>query len=286
MNDAFSVDAHLDWLTLTKTDASNPRDIIPPIEVIEVLESISPPKRFDMAWQIYPAGMVALQTSSYKTAMLWLTGQDLETWREVGVSDMVTIKAGNTLEPTCTRLDYCINVHGAGRVDDCAKELEAGRREGRPKPYGRFQKYNDAGDTLYFGSPKSDQRILIYNKAAQMGIEDLWTRIELRCRKKKATPLFQDMAYYNHHWVGRQRIRELCNFPSLEWWGEAVAGATLELTKTCRKPPATIKWLYEQVMPVFEKRHDPELLRELQGWLSNANIALRNANTEIDNTEG
>lgn len=282
MSETLSVTGHLDWLTLTKTNAKSPKEIIPPIEGIELLESMNPPKRFDRAWQIYPAGMVATQSNGYETAMLWLTGKDLEVWREVGIHESTMLKAAATLDPTCTRLDYCLNVYGSGSVAECATELAEGRREGRPKPYGRFQKFDDAGDTLYFGAPKSDQRITIYNKAAQMGIDDLWTRIELRCRKKKATPLLRDMAYYNYHYVGRQRIRELVMFPELDWYKEAVEGAKLDLTRVHRKPPATIKWLYESVMPVFEKQHEPDVLRELQGWLSNANIALRNANTDID----
>ena len=283
MNREIAVTGHLDWMTATLKDQSTAFNVIPPVAGIDIVEKMQPPRFFQKAWALYPAGFVAIQDTKYKTAMLHLTGQDLQAWREAGIADQTTIKALNHMVANITRVDYCVNVHNMGKVAHCVRHMDIGKRTGRPKPYARFKRYDNSGDTLYFGSPKSAQRVTIYDKAAQLKIKDeFWTRIELRCRKPAASVLLRDMEAHGMNDAGRQRIRDLVNYPNLAWWKKAMHGNEVQLEKIPRKVPSVITWLYEQVLPVFYKEHEEDTALLLAGFLAEASIALRDNNTGID----
>lgn len=274
-----TVNSHLDWLTATATNRLSPQSIIAPITGLAILESCDPPRRFDRAWKLYPAGLLAHQKDGHKTAMLWLTGQDLAIWRETGFADQNTIDRLAEADATITRLDFCINVFDAGKVSHCANHLQAGKREGRPKAYARIQMFDGGGDTLYFGSPSSQQRVTIYDKAKQLKLADThWLRIEARIRKKKATPLAQDMARAGVSDAGRARIRQLVDFPGLRWYQAAVAGPEVAMTPVQRTQSDLMRWLYLQVMPTFEKSHEPQLAAHLRAWLREAGWAMDKSN--------
>jgi len=278
MSPTLAINSHLDWLTATRTDSLSPNAIIAGITDVGTLERCDPPRRFTRAWKLYPAGILAHQTDGHKTAMLWLTGQDLAIWREAGVSDQFLINTLADHQITVTRLDFCINVFDAGKIDHCVNHLDAEKRTGRPKPYARIQRLDAGGDTLYFGSPSSAQRVTIYDKAKQLKLADAhWLRIEARIRKQKATPLSQDMARAGVTEVGKARIRELVDFPHLCWYRAAVAGPEVALTPVQRSQSDLLKWLYLQVMPTFEKSHPPELSAQLAAWLHEAAWALQRA---------
>lgn len=215
--------------------------------------------------------------------MLVLKGKDLTAWRQADIPDEFLIAALQHTGVRITRVDYCLNVRGEGSVDDCRRHLGYGFRTGRPKPYADIRGLENNGDTLYFGSPKSAQRITVYDKAAELKLlNEIWVRMEARIRKPHASPLVTDMHTKGLHAAGRQKIRTLCDFPQLEWWQNAVVGKELDMTKVPRQPKDVIKWLYAQVMPTFEKRHDEQTLKDLNMWLSEANMALRAANTPLD----
>jgi len=287
MNVPFRIEAALDWMTVTKTKTINPVKMIPDIPGVKLGEECKPPAHFDVAWSLIPAGKVAWQRQKHQTFYLNLTGQDLAKWRSAEIFDEWILAAVADKQLKATRIDYAIDIHGLGKVAHCHNHLEAGKRIGKPKPDTRIQNYGGRGETMYFGSTKSDQRIRIYDKAAEQNkLKEAWIRVELQARRERAASLVRDMHYLGLHAAGRQRIRDLVDFPSIRWYQEAVRGPQIELTKQEKKPHNTVKWLYNQVMLVFEKEYDEETLREMFGWLSNANIALRNANTPLDQEHG
>lgn len=282
MAQKIEITSHLDWMSATLVDQFTAFNVIPPVSGLEIMDKVRPPKFFDKAWGLSPAGMVAIQEDGRRVAMLALTGGDLTAWRESGIADQTLIKEVAAMGANVTRVDYCVNVHGGGSVADCAGALERGERVGRPKPYGRFKKYDDKGDTLYFGSPQSAQRVTIYDKAAQLKLlNEAWVRVELRCRKPAATNLIMDMSEKGMANVGKSRLKSLVDFPNIGWYSEAMEAKEVELRRIPRKIPSTVEWLYNQVLPVFYKNHDDETARLLEGWLSEASIALRDNSNAV-----
>lgn len=55
------------------------------------------------------------------------------------------------------------------------------------------------GKTIYFGSPKSNIKVRIYDKAAQKGVDGVWIRTELECRDNRANVLA-------HHLMGSKEL--------------------------------------------------------------------------------
>lgn len=95
-----------------------------------------------------------------------------------------------------SRADVCIDFIEAGGFDRVKLILNAIAADIRPKPivpmlFGPETDHADVGRSIYYGSPKSDVRIVIYEKGKQMRAQGHvvsadWFRIELRVRPRKA----------------------------------------------------------------------------------------------------
>ena len=70
------------------------------------------------------------------------------------------------------------------------REVRTRFRKGRTtESYDFSDETSKDGKTIYFGSPKSDIQIRIYDKAAQMCHDGVWIRTELECRNERANML-------------------------------------------------------------------------------------------------
>lgn len=100
-----------------------------------------------------------------------------------------------------TRLDIAYDDH-TGILDIDRLKLDVD--EGYFSCKARWWKieYGTSGTTIYFGSPKSDIRVRIYDKAAERGFSDRhWIRVELQLRDDRARK-FLEMVVGNAFDVG------------------------------------------------------------------------------------
>lgn len=85
-----------------------------------------------------------------------------------------------------TRLDVAFDDHsGILDIDRLRCDTDAGYYVSKSRQWKI--EYGSQGTTLYFGSPRSDMLIRIYDKAAERGYSDRhWIRVELQMRDKNA----------------------------------------------------------------------------------------------------
>lgn len=148
------------------------------------------------------------------------------------------------------------------------REVRSRFKEGRETTsYGFTDDPGRDGKTLYFGSMKSDAQIRIYDKAVEQGIEGVWIRTEVQCRRERANILAGYLCESDD--LGAIAARVLKNYlafidPSSDsnkarwavssWW-EKFLGAVERLKLTVKKAERTI----EQVREWFEKQVSPSL---------------------------
>jgi Replication initiation factor len=97
-------------------------------------------------------------------------------------------------ERSITRLDVALdNRTGSISVDRCYQEIKAGHLVRRLRTASAPEFLDVDGETesrtLYFGSPTSDLRVRIYDKALQEDVAGPWTRVEIQARDERARAL-------------------------------------------------------------------------------------------------
>ena len=121
------------------------------------------------------------------------------------------------------------------------------------------------GETLYFGSKKSDVMIRIYDKAKQQGVDYFWNRVEVQMRNERADSFFRQIAegrrlgalmfgvlkqYLN--FTERSADTNKARWAVSEWWS-GFLGDVEKLRLTIEKARRSIndvaRWVERQVAP-------------------------------------
>lgn len=280
---------HLDWISATQVGETLEahQEIVP--EGMELDEAIRPPARFHQAWKLKPAGSVALSATDTMCRMVQFTGSELETVRmSVGITDAHMLQHLCAVCNHITRLDYAVDVMDSqARVGDILEAWRAGGLKTRYQTVQHFKTLTGSrGETVYFGSVKSAQRIRIYDKAAELKLlKKAWLRVELQTRKKKATALSHDMNEQGIVSSGDTRIRDLLGWQDVGWYSQAINGDDASLTPVPRSPKAWQKWMDTQVLTsLIQHANNPDDNMFLQEWLNRAKRATIAAwNSQCDN---
>jgi len=145
-----------------------------------------------------------------------------------------------------TRIDLAIDAINFNlRPSRATKELNLGRVKTRAKTSRRTDDARLPGYTQYIGKKSSESYIRIYDKAAEMGIEQDHTRVELVVRHTKAQSAASAIVFGNDF---RRLVVSIANFAEWSEWREAFQVAEVKLP-TERKQTNTQKWLLEAVAP-------------------------------------
>jgi hypothetical protein len=161
-----------------------------------------------------------------------------------------------------TRVDLALDVLGKVDILDCVVAWEMGNVITRAKQYAHIR--SGTGETFYVGARTSDRYLRIYDKGAQMGKGDEWTRIEIECKRDLAEMAFHGYRLYGGGSV-REKIQSFCDFPKVQWWVDAMNSQdTAESLPKPSKSRNTRKWLMDAVVPSLarECELDVELLQE------------------------
>lgn len=162
-----------------------------------------------------------------------------------------------------TRIDFAVDVFGYG-ADHI--ELERAIQDGRAVTKARSV-YTFAGGeigkgrtegTTYVGKPSSERQLRCYNKGAERGTGEDWTRIELVVRGRRAKSLLGPLRAVSWPIVARSTIAAFVQWDTCEWWVDAMDGDVIAMPRIERKVSNTVAWLIEQVAPVLQR----ELLLE------------------------
>jgi hypothetical protein len=193
-------------------------------------------------WCLWGSGRLKWRHQGEMLARLSLPGSALALFRESGgnVSSLV-ITIGDA-GGRCTRVDFAFDWELAATpvIDRIAESIQGGNYTSRWKLENSRSSYRirslcGMGDTLYLGSPKSDCRLRIYDKAAERGVEGPWLRFEFQVRKERADAAIclltvgagEAVEYIKALILGYIDIKEpqvgdsnKRRWPTADWWAE------------------------------------------------------------------
>lgn len=156
-----------------------------------------------------------------------------------------------------TRLDLAIDVRGYNLKPQTATEQIAnGDFICRARKFPQWGDPKNPGYTQYVGKRPSEIYICIYDKAAELGIEQDYTRIELRTHKGRANTAAKTILRDSDF---RKLVLGFVRFPKWKEW-ETVMGADATAIPAEKKDSATEAWLLSQCAPalarVLDEAHD------------------------------
>lgn len=151
---------------------------------------------------------------------------------------------------TFTRIDLAIDFINCNlRPEQATEEIKNGNCKTRAKLFPFWADASNAGYTQYIGKKASESYIRIYDKAAEMGIEQDHARVELVVRHSKAQAAANAIVRDNDF---RGMVLSIADFPEWSEWNSAFQVSEVKLPSE-RKPTNTEKWLIEAVAPALAR---------------------------------
>lgn len=190
---------------------------------------------------------------------------------EMGIHVQMTGKVLQTIRPEITdqqllfkiipyvkkvsRLDFAIDTEWQTDFNDLERHAEIDNvAKTRLGYYARIT--SPTGNTMYWGSPKSDKRVRIYDKRGEMGIDGPpMTRLELQLRNDKAMTMAKNIVNNGLEKGGLAYLRDTfdCFYnPLTHQWGDFTIG---ELIKYEDKQDNWESWILGSVAGSLFKRH-------------------------------
>lgn len=242
----------IDWLECTSHKMKYEEKLVP--LAFDIGDIIKPRPHYTKAFATMPAGRLDISDDE-RTGVHWtMTGSDLRTAREAGITTEVMLGHTVWYGATFSRLDFAVDIHHDAsdpdhpRVSDVRLHVKNNWHEGIAHDTGYVPPDDTKGQTEYFGARSSKNRIRIYDKAKETGLLwDCWVRIELQSRDKPATLLARDMVKNGVSPVGATKIKKLLRFPFLHWYNHALETDRPELTAQPKNVPLWQRWMNTQV---------------------------------------
>ncbi len=270
--------SHLDYLSIMYPfPFRTPKEALPslplPNDIFEIAGLQTGIANWRQSAVLLPAGRYYWNDGARgKGSYAVFAGDDLALIRaRAKLSDVELLERLARNAANFTRADFCINIT-AGSARDTRVEFEAGRKKTRVRKAWEPDHFAGGdGRTIYFGGQKSGKMLRVYDKAREMRLaaEIILTRIELQTRYEVADRFVNAMRENTVIDVGKQAIRDFCDFPDLEWYQDALSGGQdVALQLTPSKETDFMLWLNHQVGPAIKKRvakgeHTPEI----RDWL-------------------
>lgn len=149
-----------------------------------------------------------------------------------------------------TRIDFAINVINSDfNPHNASYHLDRGQCKTRAKKATTWDDRLSAGFTQYIGRKSSPIFVRIYDKAAEMGCDFNWVRIEIvygAFKAKKALETYLQVGDC------RGMVRAFCDFPQWRKW-KSVMDFPLTPVVVARKITKTREWLLGQVAKSLAK---------------------------------
>lgn len=154
-----------------------------------------------------------------------------------------------------TRLDLAIDIRGY-HFDprEATKQIEAGKYICRARKFPQWGDPANPGYTQYVGKRPSEIYLCIYDKAAEMGIGQDHTRVELRCGGKRANSAAQAILRDSDF---RKLVLGFVRFPEWTQWAEIMGTDAINIPAE-KKDSATKEWLLSQCAPALARILDED----------------------------
>lgn len=255
---SFSFSKHLDWVAATWEMRDEPFTVLPPGEQFKAVAAESGTKHYRNAWRLKCGGLFGWGKEERQGVLVILPGEALRNLRESGFGDQQTVdwlKGARNV----TRLDYALDVVGGEQKTNAALLSYNAWKDGAIKTRLKLNlSYKDetwefGGESFYFGSKSSDQRVIVYDKAAEQKMKGIfWTRYEFRFKDDYAKALVWDMSEKGIYEAGDQKVRNIWD-ADIESF-QAMLNEEKVILRDCPRPePAWKKWLWATVLRSIEQ---------------------------------
>jgi hypothetical protein len=192
-----------------------------------------------------------------------LPGQALADIRRSGVTDHELCCHIVENDGKASRLDLALDLRdGTLTAGIMAQAFQDGRLKTPARSGMRLYSLTDTGETFSLGNRTSERYFRAYNKAAQLGLDEAWLRLELECKKLRARALLTTLAdETNTRGVVNHAIGDFIHMPESDELNQALSEQAGELPEQPRQLHNTLKWLIEQVAPAmahYQAEHTEE----------------------------
>jgi len=151
---------------------------------------------------------------------------------------------------TFTRIDLAIDFINCNlQPEQATKEINNGRIKTRAQQFPFWADAKGDGYTQYIGKKSSESYLRIYDKAAEMGIQQDHTRVELVVRHTKAQAAASAIVR-GHDFRGM--VVSFADFAEWREWRAAFQVPEVKLPAE-RKPTNTQKWLLDACAPALAR---------------------------------
>lgn len=145
-----------------------------------------------------------------------------------------------------SRIDLAIDAKGFNlKPSDATEYINKKEIKTRAKEYPLWRDAQAKGYTQYIGKKSSEIYMRIYDKGAEMGVLEDWTRVEIVVRGKRtqlaAQQIVRDVDY-------RSIVNGFASFDTWEEWQEVMAAAAVKLPAD-RETSQTLQWLLRSAAP-------------------------------------
>lgn len=145
-----------------------------------------------------------------------------------------------------SRIDLAIDAKGFNLKPSDATEYIAKKEiKTRAKEYPLWRDAQATGYTQYIGKKSSEIYMRIYDKAAELGVLEDWTRVEIVVRGKRtqlaAQQIVRDVDF-------RSIVKGFANFENWEQWSEIMEVEAVKLPAD-RSTSQTLQWLLRSAAP-------------------------------------
>jgi hypothetical protein len=145
-----------------------------------------------------------------------------------------------------TRLDIAVDCRGFGlKPQDATREIENDNIITLARQFPTWHDPKQKGYTQYIGKKTSSAFCRIYDKAAEMGLDGDWTRVECSFSGKRAMVAAQECLRDADY---RSLVRGFVDFSEWREWKEIMSAIPVQ-TKYSRPVSNTKRWLLSSAAP-------------------------------------
>lgn len=188
-----------------------------------------------------------------------------------GLSTITSLGLMDNLCGQVSRIDLALDFFNSGlEIRDIRNGYQSGQLTSKsrkpPRQYHELELFEqkalgkddgiEHGDSIYFGSPKSDTMFRCYNKAAEQGVRNgvKWVRIEGQFRHKKAQKIsLAVLRSEKLRYVVNASIRDYFTWNNSVFKQATVSGDA-EIDPIGRKETDFVAWITQQVAKACAKR--------------------------------
>jgi len=235
------VSLSIDWISCTFKDS---KKLSYPPELPQEKTECKPFNGYNLAVR-YSDGRIELRhtTRAEMGTHCVLAGSTL---KNISISPTHLLRHFIASGGSITRLDIAIDCHDCGlKPSDATERIKAGDCKTLSRQFPLWFDPTQAGYTQYIGKKSSTAFVRIYNKAAEMGTNGDWTRVECSFGSKRAMDASLSIVRGEDY---RGLVRGVVDFRNWPEWS-AVMSANAVQTKSPRALSNTKRWLLSSAAP-------------------------------------